>query len=108
MHTEIERENKEKQEAFLKQEQEDLVGYVYEADNMSRTFVKGDKLYIVKRRFTQNGAIVVLRTKAGLLVCRGYKCEDQYFFMDDSLRVVLRGKNPDIVGEVIGFERFIA
>lgn len=108
MHTEIEQENKEKQEAFLKQEQEDVVGYVYKSDNMSNTFVPGDKLYIVKRRFTKNGAIVVLRLQAGLLVCRGYRCEDYYFFMDDSNTVILRDENPDIVGEVIGFERFIA
>lgn len=112
MHDQIIKENQKKEEIFREEEAErklaDAFGLIYKADNMNRTFKNGDKLYVVNRRFTQNGAIVVLRTDAGLMIYRVYKCEDHYIFMDDTFKVVLREENPDIVGEVIGFERFIA
>lgn len=111
MHEQIETATQGKMEIFREEEAEKKLagafGLVYKADNMDKTFRKGDKLYLVRRRFASDGDIVVIRLEDPdcFYVCRAYGNQDGGFTLVDEKNPPMIMQDPDFVGAVIGYER---
>ena len=85
----------------------EMVGYIYNADNMTNTFKAGDKLYVIPQDFAADGQLAVIQN--------GDAVEVKYYYNADG-GVILRDENPkyapqrldnppQILGVVVGFER---
>lgn len=86
----------------------EMVGYIYNADNMNNTFKAGDKLYVVQQDFAADGQIVIIQNGDAVEVKYFYNAPDGAFFLRDEnpqngpQRLE---KPPQILGVVVGYER---
>ena len=86
----------------------EMVGYIYNADNMDLTFKAGDKLYVAPQDFAANGQIVAVRNGDAVEVKYFYNSDGVYTLRDENPKNAPQMTNepPQIVGVVVGYERF--
>lgn len=110
MHKQIEQENREALERFQNEPVAgDLAGLIYRDNNMDKTFQKGDRLFILRHRFTQPGSIVVIELGPNVYhVCRLYRNKETgaATITDDLNPPLVFEEPPEVIGAVIGYERF--
>lgn len=84
----------------------EMVGYIYNADNMNNTFKAGDKVYILPQDFRQEGQIMLFETSNGNTLKRVYTNEEGgYILTDEKNPPEMFDILPPFLGVVAGFER---
>lgn len=86
----------------------EMVGYIYNADNMNQTFKAGDKLYVTPQDFAADGQLVIIQNGDAVEVKYFYHADGAYTLRDENPKYPPQRTTepPQILGVVVGYERF--
>ena len=83
----------------------EMVGYIYNADNMNNTFKAGDKVYCVPQETATDGQMIAIRRGETVEVKYFYHAAGGYILTDDKNPPERLSEPPQIVGVIVGYER---